>query len=110
MPFTSLPSVDVAAVASDAYLLDVRESDEWTAGHAPSAVHIPMSEMASRVGEVPADRRVHVVCKAGGRSARVTQFLIAQGVEAVNVEGGMLAWQGARLPMVSESGAPAGVL
>jgi rhodanese-related sulfurtransferase len=110
MPFAQLPSVDVAAVPSDGYLLDVREPDEWSVGHAPSAVHIPMSELMARVAEVPADRRVHVVCKAGGRSAQVTQYLLAQGHDAVNVNGGMLAWNGAALPMVSENGRPAGVL
>lgn len=110
MPFAQLPSVDVAAVPSDGYLLDVREPDEWSVGHAPDAVHIPMGEVMGRLAEVPNDRRVHVVCKAGGRSAQVTQYLIAQGVDAVNVDGGMLAWDSAALPMTSENGGPAGVL
>ncbi len=110
MPFSALPSVDVDTVPSDGFLLDVRETDEWSVGHAPTAVHIPMSEMTARVAEVPTDRRVHVVCKAGGRSAQVTQYLIAQGMDAVNVDGGMLAWNRAQLPMVSETDAPAGVL
>jgi rhodanese-related sulfurtransferase len=110
MPFAQLPSVDVTAVPSDGYLLDVREDDEWGVGHAPEAVHIPMSEIMARFGELPSDRRVHVVCKAGGRSAQVTQYLIGQGIDAVNVDGGMLAWSSASRPMVSENGGPAGVL
>jgi rhodanese-related sulfurtransferase len=110
MAFASLPSVDVSAVPSDGYLLDVREPDEWSVGHAPDAVHIPMGEVMERMGEIPADRRVHVVCKAGGRSAQVAQYLIGQGVDAVNVSGGMLAWDSASRPMVSENGGPAGVL
>lgn len=110
MPFAQLPSVEATAVPSDGYLLDVRETDEWSVGHAPEAVHIPMSELTARTGEVPNDRRVHVVCKAGGRSAQVTRFLLAQGVDAVNVDGGMLAWDSAARPMVSDHGGPAGVL
>jgi rhodanese-related sulfurtransferase len=110
MSFAPMPSVDVTAVPSDGYLLDVREADEWSVGHAPTAVHIPMSELMGRVAEVPTDRRVHVVCKAGGRSAQVTQYLIGQGLDAVNVTGGMLAWHGASLPLINDNGGPAGVL
>jgi rhodanese-related sulfurtransferase len=110
MPFAQLPSVDVTAVPSDGYLLDVREADEWSVGHAPDAVHIPMGEVVARMAELPADRTVHVVCKAGGRSAQVTQYLVAQGVDAVNVDGGMLAWDSASRPMISDNGGPAGVL
>jgi rhodanese-related sulfurtransferase len=83
MNFAPLPAVQAAAVPSDGFLLDVREDDEWAAGHAEQAVHIPMSELVARIGEVPVDRRVHVVCRVGGRSAQVAQYLIAQGVDAV---------------------------
>ncbi|MBY8888094.1 rhodanese-like domain-containing protein [Streptomyces sp. PTM05] len=110
MNFAPLPAVDAAAVPSDGYLLDVRENDEWSVGHAPEAVHIPMSELVARTAELPADRTIHVVCRVGGRSAQVAQYLIAQGVDAVNVDGGMLAWHEAGRPLISESGAPAGVL
>jgi rhodanese-related sulfurtransferase len=110
MRFTSLPAVDASAVPSDGFLLDVREADEWAAGHAEQAVHIAMGEVVERIAEVPADRRVHVVCRVGGRSAQVARYLIAQGRDAVNVDGGMLAWQTAARPMVSERGGPAGVL
>jgi len=110
MPFAQIPTVDVSALPSDGYLLDVREGDEWAVGHAPAAVHIPMSEIVERVEEVPGDRRVHVVCRVGGRSAQVTQFLLAHGRDAVNVDGGMLAWAAAGLPMDGEHDGPAGVL
>ncbi|PWI41182.1 rhodanese-like domain-containing protein [Streptomyces sp. ICBB 8177] len=110
MNFAPLPAVDAAAVPSDGYLLDVRENDEWSVGHAPEAVHIPMSELVARIAELPADRTIHVVCRVGGRSAQVAQYLIAQGVDAVNVDGGMLAWHAAGRPLVSETDAPAGVL
>lgn len=73
-------------------LLDVREDDEWAAGHAPEARHIPMGELAGRLGELPADDQVYVICRSGGRSARVTAYLNANGWEAVNVAGGMRSW------------------
>ncbi|WP_415972039.1 rhodanese-like domain-containing protein [Rhodococcus sp. 077-4] len=78
-----------------AVLLDVREDDEWQAGHAPDAVHIPMGDIPSRAGEIDNQSEVYVVCKAGGRSARVVEYLNRVGYDAVNVDGGMLAWQAA---------------
>ncbi|GAA3860811.1 rhodanese-like domain-containing protein [Saccharothrix violaceirubra] len=83
-------------------LLDVREADEWTAGHAPGALHIPMSELAGRLDDLPADSELYVVCRMGGRSARVTQYLNANGWEAVNVEGGMQVWASSGRPLVGE--------
>ncbi|MDX6331966.1 MAG: hypothetical protein QOI83_4349 [Streptomycetaceae bacterium] len=105
-----LPAVDAAAVPSDGFLLDVREDDEWTAGHAEGALHIPMGEVVARSGELPADKRVHVVCRVGGRSAQVAQYLIAQGVDAVNVDGGMLGWEAAGRPLAADAGGQAFVL
>ncbi|MEE1930057.1 rhodanese-like domain-containing protein [Streptomyces sp. TRM 70351] len=105
----SIPTVDVGAVPADAFLLDVREPDEWAAGHARGAVHVPIGEVTARVGELTeqaGDARVFVVCRVGGRSAQVTGFLAAQGVDAVNVDGGMLAWAAAGRPLVAgDSGA-----
>lgn len=101
----AIPTVEVEQLPADAYLLDVREDDEWAYGHAPEAVHLPMSELMGRVAEVPADRQVYVICKVGGRSAQVVGFLNGQGHESVNVSGGMLAWAAAGRPMVSGSGA-----
>jgi rhodanese-related sulfurtransferase len=105
-----LPAVDAAAVPADAILLDVRENDEWDAGHADGAVHIPMGEVVSRISEVPEGGRVHVVCRVGGRSAQVTQYLIGQGVDAVNVSGGMLDWEAAGRPVVGDNGSEGYVL
>ena len=99
-----IPAVDAAAVPADAILLDVRENDEWAAGHAEGAVHIPMGEVVARIAEVPDGGRVHVVCRVGGRSAQVTQYLIAQGMDAVNVNGGMLDWEAAGRPVVDGAG------
>ncbi|OKK18291.1 sulfurtransferase [Streptomyces sp. CB00455] len=114
MNFGPLPSVDAAAVPSEGFVLDVREDDEWAAGHVEGALHIPMSEFVSRVGElteaVPDGGRVHVMCRVGGRSAQVTQYLVRQGIDAVNIDGGMQAWDGAGRPMVTDTGNPAFVL
>ncbi|MGN9837634.1 rhodanese-like domain-containing protein [Nonomuraea sp. H19] len=96
--------IDASAVPDDAYLLDVREQDEWLAGHAPEAVHIPMTQIQERVSEVPADRTVYVVCRVGGRSLQVAAWLGRLGHDAVNVGGGMQSWEAARRPMISETG------
>ncbi|MGO1055830.1 rhodanese-like domain-containing protein [Crossiella sp. CA198] len=92
-------------VPQDAYLLDVREDDEWAAGHAEGAKHIPMGEVVTRLEELPNDGLVHVICRAGGRSARVTAYLNSNGWDAINVDGGMQLWQAAGRPLVGESGA-----
>lgn len=105
----NIPQVDAASVPEDGYLLDVREQDEWDAGHAPGAVHIPLGTLAERAREIPADRDVYVVCRSGGRSAQATQALNGAGWRAHNVAGGMQAWQAAARPMVSETGGPATV-
>lgn len=80
--------------AQGAYVLDVREQHEWDAGHLAGAVHMPMDSVPARMGDIPADRPVFVVCAVGGRSRQVTDYLRHQGIEAVNVAGGMQAWQG----------------
>ncbi|MER5566552.1 rhodanese-like domain-containing protein [Streptomyces goshikiensis] len=114
MNFGPLPSVDAAAVPSEGFVLDVREDDEWAAGHVEGALHIPMSDFVSRFGElteaVEDGRRVHVMCRVGGRSAQVTQYLVRQEIDAVNIDGGMQAWESAGRPMVTDSGNPAFVL
>jgi rhodanese-related sulfurtransferase len=89
------PYVAVSAVPQDAFILDVREPDEWAAGHVEGSLHIPMGEVPDRFVEVPQDQRVVVVCRSGGRSARVTEFLRQQGYDVVNLDGGLTAWQAA---------------
>ncbi|MFF9866497.1 MULTISPECIES: rhodanese-like domain-containing protein [unclassified Streptomyces] len=114
MNFAPLPTVDAASVPADGLVLDVREADEWAAGHVDGALHVPMSDFVARFGEVTeavADgRRAYVMCRVGGRSAQVTQYLVQQGIDAVNIDGGMLAWESAGRPMVTDTGAPAVVL
>lgn len=74
-------------------LLDVREDDERETARIDPSVHIRMSEIAKRVGELPTDRRLIVYCHMGGRSQMVAGFLEGHGFTAVaNLEGGIDAW------------------
>lgn len=88
----------------EALLLDVREHDEWRAGHAPGAVHIPLGELAQRFAELPKGRRIVAVCRSGNRSALATESLLRAGLEVENLDGGMKAWQKAGLPLEPRDG------
>jgi rhodanese-related sulfurtransferase len=99
-----IPAVNAAEVPDDAYLLDVRERDEWLAGHAPEAVHIPLGELAARATEVPNDLDVYIICRSGARSAQAVIALNDAGWRTANVRGGMHAWHAAGRPMVADSG------
>ncbi len=100
-----LPEIPAAAVPAEAWLLDVREIDEWTAGPVPEATHIPLGLLGSRTAELPIDREIYVICRSGVRSARVAQVLNGAGWQAVNVGGGMQGWAAAGRPMTADSGA-----
>lgn len=99
-----LRAVPAAEVPAAAYLLDVREDDEWEAGHAPGAQHIPLGSLSQQCDQVPRDRDVYVICRSGARSARATQFLGASGWQVLNVSDGMHGWASVGREMVSESG------
>jgi rhodanese-related sulfurtransferase len=106
-----VPSVNAPDVADDAYLLDVREDDEWQAGHAPGAHHLPMTDVPARLAEIPDDTDVVVVCRSGGRSGRVVSYLTGQGRDNVrNLDGGMQSWAATGRAVVSEDGQPPRVL
>ena len=106
-----VPQVAASQVEPDAYLLDVREPDEWTAGHAPDAHHIPMMEVPARLAEIPTDTDVVVVCRSGGRSGQVVSYLLGNGWDNVrNLDGGMQSWSVAGRDVISENGQPARVL
>lgn len=97
--------VAAADVDAEAYLLDVREIDEWEAGHAPSAHHIPMMALPGRITEIPTDQDVVVVCRVGSRSAQVVAYLKGHGWDRVsNLDGGMHAWLACGRPLQSEDG------
>ncbi len=102
----SLPrDVDVQTTAAlreqpDVMILDVREQDEWDAGHIPGAVFMPMGQVPDRLSEIPKDKTVIVQCRSGNRSSQVTDFLVQQGFTNVhNMAGGLNAWQSAGLPV-----------
>ena len=98
-------------VEPGAYLLDVREDDEWAAGHAPGAHHLPMMEIPARMAEIPDDTDVVVVCRSGGRSGQVVAYLTQNGWDNVrNLDGGMMSWAASGREVVAESGQPARVL
>ena len=100
-----------AQVEPSVYLLDVREPDEWAAGHAPQAHHMPMMEVPARIAEIPGDTDVVVVCRSGGRSGQVVSYLMGNGWDNVrNLDGGMQAWAADGREVVSENGQPARVL
>lgn len=106
-PF-NVPTVSVDQLPENALILDVREPYEWEAGHIAGARHVPMNSVPATIvhepGALSPDTRIHVICAMGGRSAQVAVWLNRNGYEAVNVDGGMHAWEGAGRPMVSESG------
>jgi len=77
-------------------VLDVREPSEFTGplGHIRGAALLPLGELAARVGELPKDKPVVAVCRAGSRSAHATAILNKAGfVDVANLPGGMLRWR-----------------
>lgn len=105
----AVPSTTVSALPADALLLDVREDDEWAAGHASGALHIPLAQVPERLAEL-GEGTVHVLCKSGGRSAQAVAWLNLNGVDAVNVDGGTTAWANAGKPMEAAGSATPSVL
>jgi rhodanese-related sulfurtransferase len=96
----SLEPADVAAKQAAGWmLLDVRTDDEWAQGRIAGAIHIPLDQLVGRLDEV--SDQVVCVCAVGARSARVTQFLVAQGKDALNLDGGVYAWAAEGRPLES---------
>lgn len=106
---TQVPTVPVDGVPDPLpeglVVLDVREPLEWQHGHIEGAVHIPLALLPLRHTELP-DAQTLVVCRVGGRSAQATAWLRRQGHEAVNLAGGLVDWEAAGRPMVSDTGRP----
>jgi rhodanese-related sulfurtransferase len=98
----SAPEVDVeelaAARAEGAPVIDVRQPEEYEAAHVPGAKLIPLADVVARVGEVPTDRPVYVICQSGGRSLRAAEYYRSRGVDAYSVAGGTKAWVEAGKP------------
>ncbi|WP_294683629.1 rhodanese-like domain-containing protein [uncultured Gemella sp.] len=75
-------------------ILDVREIHEYAAGHIPSAENFPLSTLGSDFSKLDKNQKYYVICQAGGRSAKAYDFLVAEGFDVINVEGGMNNWPG----------------
>ena len=87
-------------------LVDVRYDKEWQEGHIEGAVHIPEDDLGDRLDELDRSRPVITVCRAGTRSDDAAEWLRGQGFVAENLDGGMLAWKWAGLPIAGKIVAP----
>ncbi|TXK19657.1 rhodanese-like domain-containing protein [Homoserinibacter sp. GY 40078] len=96
-----MQQIDPQALAAldDAVIVDVREEYEWNDAHVAGAHLVPLSLLANGGAELPAARPLYIMCHSGGRSARVTAALEEDGIEAIDVAGGITAWIAAGLPV-----------
>ncbi|MGE3357305.1 MAG: rhodanese-like domain-containing protein [Acidimicrobiia bacterium] len=93
-----------------AFLLDVREDDEWAAGHAPTATHLPLGRLGDIASVASPSTPIVAICRSGNRSGRATEALTAAGYDVVNMAGGMTAWAAAGQPVVGGNGAAGTVI
>lgn len=97
-----VPALPHAVLPDNYVLVDVREPEEWAAGHAPNAVHIPLGDLERRMHELPEARPLVVTCRSRGRASRAVKFLRDQGFDARVLDGGMLEWYTKNRPMHHE--------
>jgi len=88
-----------AIEAGNIRLIDVREADEYRAGHVPTAEFITISTIPLRLADLPRDQKFHFICESGGRSWQVCSYLEMQGYQVVNVVGGTGAWRSSGRPL-----------
>lgn len=91
--------VQVTEVPEHCQFIDVREADEYAAGHARGTLNLPMSGITGQLDQIDQSQEVYLICKLGGRSHQVGEYLEQRGFEVTNVEGGTEAWKAAGLPM-----------
>lgn len=113
MKHVERPEIDATqaarlAEAGAVLLLDVREDDEWQAGHAPQATHLPLGALDPNA--LTDARPIVVVCRSGNRSGEAAQALLEAGRDARNLTGGMREWAGRGLPVVASDGSAGDVL
>ena len=90
---------DILTSTPDAQFIDVREVDEYAEVHAVGTTNIPMSEFVERIGEIDTAEDVYVICRSGGRSLRVAEYLEHTGADnVINVLGGTMEWVEQDLP------------
>lgn len=109
-----MPSVTAqeafSLLTSGAALVDVREPDEWEAGHAPEARHLPLRTVLAEMNSLPRDTKVLVICRSGNRSQGATNAMLEAGIDAYNLDGGMRAWQQAGGPVIRTDGSAGTVI
>ena len=107
---SELEPADVAGrqAANEIQLVDVREQSEYDAGHVPGSLHIPMSTIVERSGEIDKDKPVAFICLMGARSAMVTDHFRREGFEAYNVNGGFARWFQEKHPVEPDDAVVAG--
>lgn len=90
-------------------LLDIREENEFVAGHAPGAVNLPMTRLQGRMDDLP-DGKLILACRTGSRSVQAMDWLAQRGHRAWNLRDGMLAWRLAGFPVVRDDGTPGAII
>ena len=101
---------DAGSRIADLHVLDVRQDDEWRAGHIPGAQHIPLGQLRERLAEIPKDRPILAVCRHGNRSEAASRGLRTLGYTVENLEGGVTEWKQAGLSLEAEGGGPGRVI
>lgn len=97
----SVTPAEFDALGSAVALIDVREPDELATVRTDRAQPMPMSTFMDHLDELPG-QPIYVLCHSGGRSGRVVEYLEQQGFDAVNIDGGIVAWEAAGLPVVRD--------
>ncbi|MAK23968.1 MAG: sulfurtransferase [Acidimicrobiaceae bacterium] len=100
MTIPEISAEDLATrLETGAQVIDVREPDEWDEAHLAGSYLIPLGQVVDRIDEIATGPSVYVICRSGVRSANACEYLRVQGIDAVNVTGGILAWLDAELPV-----------
>ena len=90
---------DMLQAGDPVEIIDVRQPEEYREAHIEPSRLIPLGELSRRVSELDRSRTLLMLCRSGRRSAMATQQLAAQGFNVRNIEGGIIAWAGAHLPV-----------
>ena len=100
LPAVSAPELNEKLTGANRPLvIDVREPDEYSAGHIAGAKLIPLGELGKRLNSLPKDKEIVCVCASGSRSRSATKMLIGAGYNAINMNGGMFAWKRSNFPV-----------
>jgi rhodanese-related sulfurtransferase len=103
-------ALDASKAQAEREFVDVREDDEWQAGHIDGSRHIPLGALQGRLGELSKGRPIVAVCRSGSRSAAAVRGLRQLGYDAENLDGGVTAWAKAGFPLIDETGKPGRVI